>query len=267
MAIILKGEREIAQMRIACRLAVEVLEMITPYVRIGITTGELDQICHDYIVNVQRAIPAPLNYKGYPRSICASVNHQVCHGIPGERVLKDGDIVNLDITVIKNGWHGDTSRMFLLGNTSIAARRIVRIAQECLYEGIASAHPGAYLGDLGYAIQRHAEREHCSVVRDYCGHGIGQEFHEEPQVLHFGKRGDGVKLTPGMTFTLEPMINLGKHDVKLLPDKWTVVTKDRSLSAQWEHTLVITEKGFEVLTFFPGEEEIFNNWRSRTKLK
>lgn len=266
MSIILKGAREIEKIRGACRLAVEVLEMIEPYVRIGITTGELDKICHNFIVNVQHAIPAPLHYKGYPRSICTSVNHQVCHGIPGERILKDGDIVNLDITVIKNGWHGDTSRMFFLGNPAIAARRIVRIAQECLYEGIATVRPGAYLGDIGYAIQRHAEREHCSVVRDYCGHGIGQDFHEEPQVLHFGKRGDGVQLVPGMTFTLEPMINLGKSDVKLMPDKWTVVTKDRSLSAQWEHTLAVTAEGFEVLTFFPGEEPIFQAWCARRKL-
>ncbi|CAK0766076.1 methionine aminopeptidase [Gammaproteobacteria bacterium] len=257
MPIIIKGPAEIEKMRIACRLAVDVLQMIEPYVKAGITTGELDKICHDYIVNVQHAIPAPLYYRGFPRSICTSVNHQVCHGIPGERILKNGDIINIDITVIKNGWHGDTSKMFFIGEPNVAARRITRISYECLCIGIMAARPGQHLGDIGYAIQSHAERHGCSVVRDYCGHGIGQAFHEDPQVLHYGEPGKGEMLVPGMTFTLEPMINLGKAAVKLMPDKWTVITKDRSLSAQWEHTLLVTEQGTEILTIFPGEESIF----------
>jgi methionyl aminopeptidase len=239
-------------MRVAGRLAAEVLDMIAPQVRPGITTGELDRICHEHIVGVQQAVPAPLNYHGFPKSICTSVNHQVCHGIPGERMLKDGDIVNIDITVIKNGFHGDTSRMFLVGGASIAARRVCRISEECLWIGIEMVRPGVHLGDIGHAIQRHAETQGCSVVREYCGHGIGERFHEDPQVLHYGKPGTRERLEPGMTFTIEPMVNAGKRHVKLLKDNWTVVTKDHSLSAQWEHTLLVTDDGVEVLTRSAG---------------
>jgi methionyl aminopeptidase len=203
-------------------------------------------------VGVQQAVPAPLNYHGFPKSICTSVNHQVCHGIPGERMLKDGDIVNIDITVIKNGFHGDTSRMFLVGGASIAARRVCRISEECLWIGIEMVRPGVHLGDIGHAIQRHAETQGCSVVREYCGHGIGERFHEDPQVLHYGKPGTRERLEPGMTFTIEPMVNAGKRHVKLLKDNWTVVTKDHSLSAQWEHTLLVTDDGVEVLTQSAG---------------
>lgn len=246
--IIIKTPAEIAKMRVAGRLAAEVLEMIGPYVKAGITTEELDGICHDYIVNVQHAIPAPLNYRGFPKSICTSVNHQVCHGIPGKRKLKDGDIVNIDVTVIKDEYHGDTSKMFLIGRPSVIAERISRIAQECMYLGIKLVAPGVRLGDIGAVIQKHAEGLHCSVVREYCGHGIGRIFHEELQILHYGDPGTGHALVPGMTFTIEPMINAGKRFVKLLPDHWTVVTKDHSLSAQWEHTILVTETGYEVLT-------------------
>ncbi len=252
MGIIIKGPQEIEQMRIAGGLAADVLRMIAPYVQPGVTTEELDRRCHDYIVNVQQAIPAPLNYHGFPKSICTSINHQVCHGIPDNRALKSGDIVNVDITVIKNGWHGDTSQMFLVGEPSVAARRICRVSHECLQIGIDMVRPGVHLGDIGHAIQRHAERNGCSVVREYCGHGIGQNFHEGPQVLHYGTPGQGVVLLPGMTFTIEPMINAGKAAIKLLPDKWTVVTKDHSLSAQWEHTIAVTETGYEVLTRLSG---------------
>lgn len=246
--VIIKTPEEIAKMRIAGRLAGEVLEMITPYVKEGITTEELDRICHDYIVNEQKAIPAPLNYHGFPKSICTSINHQVCHGIPGHRILKNGDILNIDVTVLKDGFHGDTSKMFLIGKPSILAEKVTRIAYECLFIGIHMVKPGTLLGDLGAAIQKHAESNGCSVVREYCGHGIGQIFHEDLQILHYGKPGTGIALVPGMTFTIEPMINAGKRDVKLLPDKWTVVTKDHSLSAQWEHTLLVTEDGNEILT-------------------
>lgn len=264
MSIIIKGPSEIEKMRVACRLATDVLLMIEPYVRAGITTGELDKICHDYIVNVQRAIPAPLYYRGFPCSICTSVNHQVCHGIPGDRVLKNGDIINIDITVIKNGWHGDTSKMFFVGVPNVAARRIVRICYESLYAGISTIRPGNCLRDVGCAIQQYAEHQGCSVVREYCGHGIGREFHEEPQVLHYVEPGKGEEVfVPGMTFTLEPMINLGKAAVKLMPDKWTVVTKDRSLSAQWEHTLLVTKNGVEVLTLSPGEETVLSEWLNK----
>ncbi len=229
-------------------LAAEVLEMIVPYVRPGITTDELDQICHRHIVEIQQAIPAPLNYHGFPKSICTSVNHVVCHGIPGDRRLKNGDIINVDITVIKDGFHGDTSQMFVVGETSLKARRLVDTAYECLLVGIALVRPGARLGDIGAAIQTLAESRNFSVVREYCGHGIGSTFHEEPQVLHYGNAGTGVELQPGMTFTIEPMINAGKRHVKLLGDNWTVVTKDRGLSAQWEHTVLVTDTGHEVLT-------------------
>ncbi len=235
-------------MRAACRLAAEVLEMIEPYVCPGVSTDELDRICHDYIVNVQRAIPAPLNYRGFPKSICTSVNHQVCHGIPGPKKLKSGDIVNIDITVIKNGYHGDTSKMFLVGDPSIKARRLVAATQEAMYRGIAEVAPGRPLNAIGKSIQQYAESLGYSVVREFCGHGIGRAFHEDPQVLHYHDAKVDTVLQPGMIFTIEPMINLGKRQVKILPDGWTAVTKDHSLSAQWEHTVLVTATGHEVLT-------------------
>jgi len=253
MGIIIKTAEEIEKMRVAGRLAAEVLEMIAPHVKPGITTDELDRLCHDYIVNEQQAIPAPLNYHGFPKSICTSLNHVVCHGIPGEKKLKKGDIVNIDITVIKDGYHGDTSQMFFVGEPSIMARRLVEVARECLLVGIEMVKPGVQLGDIGHAIQQHAESHNYSVVREYCGHGIGREFHEEPQVLHYGNPGTGAVLKPGMTFTIEPMINAGKRSVSLMRDGWTVVTKDRSLSAQWEHTLLVTDVGHEVLTLRKDE--------------
>jgi methionyl aminopeptidase len=248
MTVTIKSPDEIGRMRVAGRLAAEVLEMLEEHVRPGITTDEIDAICHDHIVRVQGAIPAPLNYRGFPKSICTSVNHQVCHGIPSNKRLKGGDIVNVDITVIKDGYHGDTSKMFFVGEPSILARRLVRVTQAALRIGIAQVRPGATLGDIGHAIQRHCEAQGFSVVREYCGHGIGREFHEEPQVLHYGKPGEGLVLEPGMCFTIEPMVNAGKRSIKLLPDGWTVVTKDRSLSAQWEHTILVTQGGHEVLT-------------------
>ena len=254
MPVTITTPGEVEKMRIAGRLAAEVLRMIRPHVQPGITTGELDRICHDYIVNVQQAVPAPLNYKGFPRSICTSVNYQVCHGIPGDKKLKKGDIVNIDITVIKDGFHGDTSKMFYIGEPSIQAKRLVQITHECMLKGIAMVRPGTRLGDIGHAIQQHAEAHGFSVVREYCGHGIGREFHEDPQVLHYGQPGTGMVLAPGMTFTIEPMINAGKREVKLLPDNWTVVTRDHSLSAQWEHTVLVTDKGHEVLTLVPGDD-------------
>jgi len=254
MPVTIKTPEEVEKMRIAGRLAAEVLRMIRPHVQPGVTTDELDRICHDYIVNVQQAIPAPLNYKGFPRSICTSVNHQVCHGIPGDKKLKKGDIVNIDITVIKDGYHGDTSKMFYIGEPSIQAKRLVQITHACMLKGIATVRPGTRLGDIGHAIQQHAEAHGFSVVREYCGHGIGREFHEDPQVLHYGQPGTGMQLATGMTFTIEPMINAGKREVKLLPDNWTVVTRDHSLSAQWEHTVLVTDKGHEVLTLAPGDD-------------
>lgn len=254
MSVSIKSTEEIEKMRVAGRLAADVLRMIRPHVIPGITTGELDRICHDYIVDEQQAIPAPLNYRGFPKSICTSVNHQVCHGIPGEKKLKNGDIVNIDITVIKDGYHGDTSKMFFVGKPSVGAERICRISHECLVLGIEMVRPGVRLGDIGHAIQAHAESQHCSIVREYCGHGIGRNFHEEPQVLHYGQPGTGMELLPGMTFTIEPMVNLGKRHVKLLPDQWTVITKDRSLSAQWEHTILVTDDGYEVLTCLPDDD-------------
>jgi methionyl aminopeptidase len=253
MTVTIKTADEIEKMRVAGRLAAEVLQMIAPHVRAGVSTGELDRICHDYIVDEQRAIPAPLNYHGFPKSICTSVNHQVCHGIPGERVLKNGDIVNLDITVIKDGYHGDTSRMFFVDKSSVIAQRVVRVSYECMRIGIEMVRPGIRLGDIGHAIQQHAESNNCSIVREYCGHGIGRKFHEDPQVLHYGQPGTGLMLERGMTFTIEPMVNAGRQHVKLLADGWTVVTKDHSLSAQWEHTVLVTDGGFEVLTLAPGE--------------
>jgi methionyl aminopeptidase len=257
MSIIIKTAEEIEGMRLAGRLAGEVLDYVTPFVKPGVTTEELDLLCHDYMVNVQGCVPAPLNYAPpgyppYPKSICASVNHQVCHGVPNDRPLKKGDIVNLDITTIKDGWHGDTSRMFVVGETSIMAKRLTQITHECLWLGIAQVKPGAHLGDIGAAIQKHAEKNGYSVVREFCGHGIGRSFHEEPQVLHYGKAGTGPELLPGMTFTIEPMINAGKAAISELADGWTIVTKDRSLSAQWEHTILVTDGAPEVLTLSAG---------------
>jgi len=254
MAVTIKTPEEQEKMRIAGRLAGEVLQMIRPFVQPGVTTNELDRICHDHIVNEQQAIPAPLNYRGFPKSICTSVNHVVCHGIPGDKVLKKGDAVNIDITVIKDGFHGDTSKMFFIGEPPVAAERLARISHECMRIGIDMVKPGVQLGDIGHAIQQHAESLHCSIVREYCGHGIGREFHEDPQVLHYGNPGTGILLETGMTFTIEPMVNAGKRYTKLLKDGWTVVTKDHSLSAQWEHTILVTETGHEVLTCVPGDE-------------
>lgn len=255
MSIIIKTPEQIEKMRVAGLLAAQVLDMIADYVKPGITTAELDKICHDYMVNELDVIPAPLNYKGFPKSICTSVNHVICHGIPNDKkVLKKGDIINVDITVIKDGFHGDTSKMFFVGDCSIQAQRLVRITQECLYLGIQMVKPGTRLGDIGAAIQKHAESNHYSVVREYCGHGIGEGFHEEPQVLHYGKPDTGATLQPGMIFTIEPMINAGKRHTKLLPDQWTVVTKDHKLSAQWEHTILVTETGYEVLTLRTEED-------------
>ncbi|WP_423062715.1 type I methionyl aminopeptidase [Candidiatus Paracoxiella cheracis] len=249
MAISIKTPEELEKMRIAGKLAADVLDMIEPYVKAGITTDELNSICHDYITQKQHAIPAPLNYHGFPKSICTSVNHVVCHGIPNDKKLKDGDIINIDVTVLKEGYHGDTSKMFTVGKVSTHAERLIRVTQECMYKAIKIVKPGTRLGDIGAIIQEHAEKNHFSVVREYCGHGIGSIFHEpELQILHYGKPDTGIILRPGMTFTIEPMINAGKRHVKLLSDGWTVITKDRRLSAQWEHTLAVTEDGYEVFT-------------------
>src|SRR5216684_8741124 len=248
MGVSIKTPAEQDQMRVAGRLAAEVLDMIGPYIVPGATTEELDARCHQYIVEVQRAIPAPLNYRGFPKSICTSVNHVVCHGIPGDKRLKHGDIINVDITVIKDGWHGDTSRMFGVGKVTPAAQRLLDLTFEAMWIGIREVRPGAHLGDLGFAIQTFVEGQRCSVVREYCGHGIGRIFHEDPQVLHYGERGAGMELVAGMTFTVEPMVNAGKRHVRLLNDGWTVVTKDHSLAARWEHTVLVTNTGFEVLT-------------------
>ena len=254
MGIVLKTAEEVEAMRIAGGLAGEVLRMIADHVRVGITTGELDDICHSYITREQKAVPAPLNYRGFPKSICTSINQVVCHGIPGDKKLKDGDILNIDITVIKDGWHGDTSKMFMVGEPSVRARRLCEVAHEAMVRGIRAVQPGMRLGDIGHAIQSFAEGEGYSVVRDYCGHGIGRVFHEDPQVLHYGRPGVGEVLVPGMVFTVEPMINIGKKDTRLLGDGWTVHTRDRSLSAQWEHTLAVTEGGCDILTLLPGDE-------------
>jgi methionine aminopeptidase type I len=248
MSVTIKTADEQDKMRTAGRLAADVLDMIGDYVKPGVTTGELDRICHEYITEVQGAVPAPLNYRGFPKSICTSVNHVVCHGIPGDRKLKAGDAVNIDVTVIKDGFHGDTSRMFFAGKPGIQAQRLAEIAFESMWLGIEELAPGKHLGDVGAAIQHHVEKNRFSVVREYCGHGIGRVFHEDPQVLHYGTPGTGMELRAGMTITVEPMVNAGKAAVKLLPDGWTVVTKDHSLSAQWEHTVLITETGHEVLT-------------------
>ncbi|WP_101756608.1 type I methionyl aminopeptidase [Oceanicoccus sp. KOV_DT_Chl] len=255
MTVTIKNAAQIEKMRIAGRLAADVLEMIGPHVQAGTSTDELDQICHDYIVNTQQAIPAPLNYHGFPKSICTSVNEVVCHGIPSDRkILKNGDIINIDITVIKDGVHGDTSKMFHIGKPLQHAERLVKITQECLYKAIEIVRPGATLGDIGHVIQQHAEANYYSVVREYCGHGIGEIFHEEPQVLHYGKKGAGMVLKEGMTFTIEPMLNAGKRHVKLdVKDGWTVTTKDKRLSAQWEHTMLVTKDGVEIFTARPDE--------------
>ncbi len=257
MPVSIKTPDEIGYMRVAGRLAAEVLEMIGPYVVPGVTTGELNRICHDYIVNVQQAIPAPLNYNGFPKSICTSVNHVICHGIPSDtKVLKEGDIINIDITVIKDGYHGDTSKMFAVGEIPAHAEKLIRITQECLYKGIALVKPGVFLGDIGHVIQQHAEGQNFSVVREYCGHGIGRIFHEDPQVLHYGQKNTGMQLREGMTITIEPMINAGTRYTKLsTTDGWTVTTRDRRLSAQWEHTIAVTADGCEVLT--RRQEETF----------
>jgi methionyl aminopeptidase len=253
MTIVIKTTADIEAMRLAGRLAAEVLDYIAPYVKPGVTTGELDRLCHEYMVNVQGTTPAPLNYappgyRPFPKAICTSVNHQVCHGIPGDRVLKNGDVVNIDVTVIKDGYHGDTSRMYFVGESSIAARRLCEVTYDCMWLGIEQVRPGATIGDIGHAIQTHAEKHGYSVVREFCGHGIGRKFHEEPQILHYGKPGTLEKLVAGMTFTVEPMINAGRREIKELADGWTIVTKDHSLSAQWEHTVLVTENGYEVLT-------------------
>lgn len=253
MNITIKTEEEQARMRVAGRLTADVLDMIGQHIVPGVTTDELDEICHDFIVNHQKAIPAPLNYRGFPKSICTSVNHVVCHGIPGNKRLTNGDVVNVDITVIKDGFHGDSSRMFQVGKVSSAGQRLADIAFEAMWRGIREVRPGAHLGDIGHAIQTFAEAQHTSVVREYCGHGIGREFHEDPQVLHYGRPGTGVEIKPGMTFTVEPMVNAGKRHVRLKPDGWTVVTKDGRLSAQWEHTLLVTADGHEVLTLGAAE--------------
>ncbi len=262
MTISIKSKDEIEQMRVAGKLASEVLDYITPFVKPGIKTEKLDKLCHDFMVYEQKTIPAPLNYappgyKPFPKSICTSVNHQICHGIPGEKVLKGGDILNIDVTVIKNKFHGDTSRMFFIGKPSIAAKRLVEMTYNAMWEGIKQVKPGNKLGDIGFAIQTYAEKNNLSVVREFCGHGIGRSFHEPPQILHYGSANTGQVLLEGMTFTIEPMINLGKKNVKEMPDGWTIVTKDRSLSAQWEHTILVTENSYEILTVSDGSPDKF----------
>ena len=257
MNVSLKTPEDIEKMRVAGRLASEVLDFITPHVKSGIATGKLDELCHDYMVNVQGTIPAPLNYappghRPYPKSVCTSVNHQVCHGIPGDKLLRQGDVINIDVTVIKDGYHGDTSRMFYIGEPSIQAKRLCESTYESMWRGINIVKPGATLGDIGHAIQSFAESNGFSIVREFCGHGIGKKFHEDPQILHYGKAGSGMALKAGMIFTVEPMINAGKKDIRMLGDGWTVVTADHSLSAQWEHTVLVTDDGFEVLTQSAG---------------
>ena len=251
---LIKSAAEIEGMKAAGRAAAQVLEMIGEHVELGVSTGRLNDICHDYITETLGCIPAPLNYMGFPKSICTSINHQVCHGIPGERKLKKGDILNIDVTVIKDGWHGDSSCMFMIGKPKAHAQKLVETCYEAMWRGIEMVRPGVRLGDIGHAIQRYAENQRYSVVREYCGHGIGREFHEYPQVLHYGEPGSGLSLKTGMTFTIEPMINGGKRHVRLLADQWTVVTGDRSLSAQWEHTILVTETAYEVLTLRRGEQ-------------
>ncbi|GMU68433.1 MAG: methionine aminopeptidase [Steroidobacteraceae bacterium] len=248
MSVTIKTPEEQQQMRVAGRLAGEVLDMIAPHVQPGVSTDELDRLCHDYIVDVQGTIPANLNYRGFPKTICSSVNHVVCHGIPNDKRLKSGDIINIDVTVIRDGFHGDTSRMYYVGKPGIQAQRLTQTCFEAMWEGIRRVRPGARLGDIGSTIQRYVEERNFSVVREYCGHGIGRVYHEDPQVLHYGEPGTGLELRPGMTFTIEPMVNAGKRHVTVLKDGWTVVTKDHSLSAQWEHTVLVTDDGVEVLT-------------------
>ncbi|MBK1648861.1 type I methionyl aminopeptidase [Rhabdochromatium marinum] len=248
MSVTIKSPTEIEKMRIAGRLAAEVLDMIGEHVQPGVTTEELDRLCHDFITQEQQAIPAPLHYRGFPKSICTSVNNQVCHGIPSQKKLKKGDVLNIDVTVIKDGYHGDTSKMFTVGQPSVLARRLIDVTQQAMRAGIAVVRPGATLGDIGHVIQTLVESNNFSVVHEYCGHGIGRQFHEDPQVLHYGNPGEGLVLQPGMCFTIEPMVNAGKRFIKQLPDGWTVVTKDRSLSAQWEHSILVTSTGHEILT-------------------
>ncbi len=260
MSVSIKTPEDIAKMRVAGRLAAEVLDYLTPHIKPGIATAEIDKLAHDYMVNVQGTIPATLNYAPpghapYPASLCTSINHVVCHGIPGERKLKPGDIINVDVTVIKDGYHGDTSRMFFVGTPPIQAKRLVDVTYEAMWKGIRAVVPGAHLGDIGHTIQRHAESHGFSVVREFCGHGIGRQFHEEPQVLHYGRPGTGLKLQPGMIFTVEPMINAGRAGIRALADGWTIVTADHSLSAQWEHTVLVTPEGFEVLTLSAGSPQ------------
>ena len=257
MSVSIKTPDDVAKMRVAGRLASEVLDYLTPYVKPGISTGEIDKLAHDYMVDVQDTIPATLNYAPpghapYPASLCTSINHVVCHGIPGERKLKSGDIINIDVTVIKDGYHGDTSRMFFVGTPPIQAKRLVEVTYEAMWKGIRAIVPGAHLGDIGHTIQRHAESHGFSVVREFCGHGIGRQFHEEPQVLHYGRPGTGLRLQPGMMFTVEPMINAGRAGIRALADGWTIVTADHSLSAQWEHTVLVTDSGFEIMTLSAG---------------
>ncbi len=256
MTIHIKTAEDVSRMRVAGKLAAEVLEMIGPHVQAGISTGELDRICHKYIVEQQQAVPAPLNYNGFPKSICTSVNNVICHGIPSDaKILKSGDIVNIDITVIKDGYHGDTSKMFCVGDVASHAQRLIRITQECLYKAIDIVKPGITLGDIGHVIQQHGEAHNYTIVREYCGHGIGRIFHEEPQVLHYGQPNTGTRVVEGMTFTIEPMLNAGTRYTKLSnKDGWTVTTKDRRLSAQWEHTLAVTNEGCEVLTLRTDEQ-------------
>lgn len=255
MKITIKSEQDIEMMRIAGRLAAEVLQVVAPFVKAGVSTAELDRICYEHIVQVQQAIPANVGYKGFPATVCTSVNNVICHGIPSPaKILKDGDIVNIDVTVIKNGWHGDTSRMYFVGEPSVKAKRLVDVTRQALFAGIRKVRPGATLGDIGHAIQSLVEAERFSVVREYCGHGIGQIYHDDPQVLHYGQPGTGVRLEKGMTFTIEPMVNEGARHTRLMPDGWTVVTRDRSLSAQWEHTVAVTDDGVEILTRLPGDD-------------
>jgi len=255
MKITLKTPEDIQKMRVSGALAAEVLQVVAPHVKAGVSTAELDRICHDHIVNVQKAIPANVGYKGFPATICSSVNNVICHGIPSEaKILKDGDIINIDVTVIKDGFHGDTSRMYFVGAPSVLARRLVEVTREAMFRGIRAVKPGATLGDVGHAIQTYVEAERFSVVREYCGHGIGRVYHEDPQVLHYGQPGTGVELRKGMTFTIEPMVNEGSRHTRLMPDGWTVVTKDKSLSAQWEHMIAVTDDGAEILTRLPGDD-------------
>ena len=255
MTVTTKTPDDIQKMRVAGRLAADVLRMIEPHVKPGVTTEELDRLCHDFIVEEQQAIPANVGYRGFPKTICTSVNHVICHGIPSPgKVLKDGDILNIDVTVIKDGLHGDTSRMYYVGEPSVMAKRLVEVTREAMFRGIRAVKPGATLGDVGHAIQSYVEAERFSVVREYCGHGIGRIYHEDPQVLHYGRPGEGLVLKPGMTFTIEPMVNAGARHTRLLPDGWTVVTKDKSLSAQWEHTVLVTDDGVEILTRVPGDD-------------